>query len=63
VKKALKTDKDYHALLDELKSIIAQGQFKAYKVVDNIKVQTYWPLGERVVREELKQKDRAEYGQ
>ena len=62
-KKAQKTDKDYHALLDELKSIITQGQFKAYKTVDNIKVQTYWQLGERVVREELKHKNRAEYGQ
>ena len=61
-KKALKTDKDYQGLLDELKSIIAKGQFKAYKAIDNIKVQTYWQLGERIVREELKQKDRADYG-
>jgi hypothetical protein len=40
-KKALETDKDYQNLLDELKSIIAKGQFQAYKAVDNIKVQTY----------------------
>jgi hypothetical protein len=31
--------------------------------VDNTRVQTYWQLGERIVREELKLKDRAEYGQ
>jgi len=30
--------------------------------VDNIRVQTYWQLGERIVREELKQKNRADYG-
>jgi len=39
-KKALETGKDYQNLLDELKSIIAQGQYQAYKAVDNIKVQT-----------------------
>jgi hypothetical protein len=54
--------KDYQNLLTELKSIIAKGQFKAYQAVDNIRVQTYWQIGERIVREELKQKDRADYG-
>jgi len=46
-----------------LKSIIAQDQYQAYKAVDNIKVQTYWQLGERIVREELKLKNRADYGE
>jgi hypothetical protein len=41
-------------LLDELKSIIAQGQYQAYRAVDNIKVRTYWQLGERIVRESIK---------
>ncbi len=45
--KSLDTDKDYQNLLDELKSIIAKGQYQAYKAVDNIKVQTHWQLGER----------------
>ena len=52
-------DMDYQSLLAELKSIIAKGQFGAYQAVDNIRVQTYWQLGERIIREELKQKDRA----
>lgn len=52
----------YKSLLEELKSIISNGQHRAYKAVDNIKVQTYWQIGERVVREELKYKDRADYG-
>ena len=55
-------DKDYQNLLTELKSIIAKSQYDAYKAVDNIRVQTYWQLGERIVREELKRKDRADYG-
>ncbi|RJQ50384.1 MAG: DUF1016 family protein, partial [Nitrospiraceae bacterium] len=28
----------------------------------NIRVQTYWQLGERIVREELNNQDRADYG-
>lgn len=52
----------YQSLLQELQSILAKGQYTAYKAVDNIKVQTYWQLGERIVREELKHKDRADYG-
>ena len=53
---------DYQNLLQELKGIIVKGQYQAYKAVDNIKVQTYWQIGERIVREELKNKERAEYG-
>ena len=52
----------YKNLLNELKSILSKGQGRAYKAVDNIKVQTYWQIGERIVREELSNKDRADYG-
>ncbi len=55
-------DKGYKDLLQELRSIIDKGLSKAYKAVDNIKVQTYWQMGERIVREELKYKERADYG-
>ena len=50
------------ALLPDIKSILQKGLTKAYKAVDNIKVQTYWQIGERIVREELAWKDRADYG-
>lgn len=52
----------YDNLLQELKSIIEKNKFKVYQAIDNIKVQTYWQIGERIVREELKHKDRADYG-
>jgi len=52
----------YNNLLVELKSILDRGQAKAYKAVDNIKVQTYWQIGERIVRDEIEHKDRADYG-
>lgn len=55
-------DANYNNLLQELQGILETGMNQAYKAVDNIKVQTYWQLGERIVREELKRKDRAEYG-
>jgi len=52
----------YTNLLNELKSILSKGQTKAYKAVDNIKVQTYWQIGERIVRDEIENKERADYG-
>jgi predicted nuclease of restriction endonuclease-like (RecB) superfamily len=53
---------DYKNLLHELKDILNKGLYTVYKAVDNIKVQTYWQIGERIVREELKNKNRAGYG-
>ena len=55
-------NKDYQGLLKELRSLLDKGLHTAYKSVDNIKVQTYWQIGERIVREELKDKNRAGYG-
>jgi hypothetical protein len=60
--RGLNADKDYQDLLRELQGILSKGLHKAYKAVDNLKVQTYWQLGERIVREEFAQKDRADYG-
>ncbi len=51
---------DYDYLLRDIKSIIEKA--KAYQAVDNIKVQTYWQIGERIVREEFAHKERADYG-
>lgn len=52
----------YNHLLNDIKSILQKGLAKAYKAVDNIKVQTYWQTGERIAREELEHKHRADYG-
>lgn len=54
--------KEYKNLVYELKDILNKGLYTIYKAVDNIKVQTYWQIGERIVREELKNKNRADYG-
>jgi len=55
-------EKDYQRLLEDVKSIREKGLYTAYKAVDNILVQTNWQIGERIVREELRHKDRAGYG-
>ena len=63
--KAQKADiavNDYKALFNDIKSILENAQYRAYKAVDNIRVQTYWQVGERIVREELRHKERADYG-
>lgn len=52
----------YNSLLNDIKSILKSGLHKAYQAVDNIRVQTYWQIGERIVREELQHKERADYG-
>jgi len=59
---SLKTDKGYQYFVRELQSILSKGLCQAYKAVNNLKVQTHWQLGERIVREELKHQDRADYG-
>jgi len=44
-KKEIKKDdqlEGYNNLLEDIKSIMHKGLSKAYKAVDNIKVQTYW---------------------
>lgn len=54
---------DYSGLLQDLKSLLTKAKYQAYKAVDNLRVQTYWQVGERIVREELQHKEKAEYGE
>jgi hypothetical protein len=60
--KKIINQKDYQNLLNELKSIIEKGKSRVYKTVDNTLVETRWQMGERIVREELKYRDKADYG-
>ncbi len=52
----------YDELLYDIKSLLERAKYAAYKTVDNIRVQTYWQIGERIAREEFQHKERAEYG-
>ena len=52
----------YDELLYDIKGLLEKAEYHAYKAVDNIRVQTYQQIGERIVREELQHKERADYG-
>jgi len=53
----------YSTLLNDIRSILNKNLSRAYQAVDNIKVQAFWQIGERIVREELAHKERSDYGQ
>ena len=53
---------NYRVILHDIQGILERAKSQAYKAVDNIKVQAYWQVGERIARAELENKARAEYG-
>jgi hypothetical protein len=56
-------DDTYNALLADLRAIIASGRGRAAAAVNAEIVQTYWGVGERIVREEQGGAARAGYGE
>ena len=52
----------YGEILKDVRSILEKAKGRAYKAVDNIRVQAYWQIGERIVRGETNQR-RADYGE
>ena len=48
--------------ITDICSIIDKGRKTAYESVGNIMIETYWNVGKRIVEEEQKGKERAEYG-
>jgi predicted nuclease of restriction endonuclease-like (RecB) superfamily len=52
----------YDTLLQEVRSLLATARNRAYQAVDNLRVQAYWQVGERLVRAELEHRERADYG-
>jgi len=53
----------YKEILKDVSSILERARGRAYKAVDNIRVQAYWQMGERVVRGELQYKEKPGYGE
>ena len=62
-KQIIKSPGGYSQVLNDIRFLLEKAKAQAYKAVDNIRVQTYWQIGERVVREELQHKERAGYGE
>lgn len=52
----------YGSILDDIRSLLEKAQYRANKAIDNLRVQTYWQIGERIGRGELEHKERADYG-
>ena len=48
--------------LTEVKNIVEQGRQQAYASVSQVMIETYWKIGERIVLQEQKGKERADYG-
>ncbi len=42
----------YDELLRDVREILATARARAYQAIDNLRVQAYWQVGERIVREE-----------
>ncbi len=53
----------YTEILQDIKSLLEKAKYRAYKAVDNLRVQTHWQIGERIVRGELQHRERADYGE
>ncbi len=50
------------SFVNEIKNIVEQGRRQAYAAVSQIMIDTYWKIGERIVLQEQKGKERADYG-
>lgn len=50
------------SFLAEIKDIVEQGRRQAYAAVSQVMIDTYWKIGERIVMQEQKGKERADYG-
>ncbi len=52
----------YDELLRDVRQVLETARARAYQAIDNVRVQAYWQVGERIAREELRQGRRAGYG-
>lgn len=47
----------------DIAALLQNARSKAYRAINSIMVETYWKIGERIVKEEQNGKSRAEYGE
>ncbi len=50
------------SFVNEVKSLVERGRNAAYGAVNAVMIETYWRIGQRIVEQEQKGKERAEYG-
>ena len=57
------TPEIHSAFVGDVCAIVEEGRKKAYNAVNNAMIETYWRVGQRIVEEEQRGKQRAEYGE
>ena len=55
-------DKEYFLFVDDVAKLIESGRRAAARSVNNIMTATYWLVGRRIIEQEQRGKDRAQYG-
>ncbi len=50
-------------LFEEIKTLIQNSRNAAYSAVNSISLTTYWNIGKKIVKEEQKGRERAQYGE
>lgn len=61
-KKEIQTTNLKKAFVEDIKAILKRARHTAVKAVNSAMVFAYWEIGKRIVEEEQKGKERAEYG-
>ncbi len=52
----------YQSILTEIKELIQAGRTSAYRAANSAMILTYWNIGKRIVEQEQRGFERAEYG-
>ena len=60
--KNLPAKREYQELIDSIGGLLQQARHKAFQVVNNILVRTYWGIGQLIVEYERKAGEKAKYG-
>ena len=50
------------SFISDIKQLVEQGRNAAYGAVNAVMIETYWRIGQRIVEQEQKGRERAEYG-
>ncbi len=50
------------SFIGDIKRLVEQGRNAAYGAVNAVMIETYWRIGQRIVEQEQKGKERADYG-
>lgn len=60
---AAKIAKQYVKFFSDIAALLAAARGNAYRAVNSVMVETYWNIGRRIVEQEQKGKERADYGE